>query len=112
MSDNQMARQLSTREICREKLPVFYGSRDNYTHGFREVVNNSIDEINENFDSGVIEITLDTDNKTLTIKDTGRGIPLFKNDNYKLILEETFAGTKYEEGIFTTGTNGEQTLPL
>lgn len=106
MSDNQIAKKLTTREICREKLSVFYGSRDNYTHGFREVCNNGIDEINENFEEGTIEIIMDTDNKTITVKDSGRGMPLFKKDNYKLILEETFAGTKYEEGIYTTGTNG------
>lgn len=106
MSDNQIAKKLTTREICREKLSVFYGSRDNYTHGFREVCNNGIDEISENFEEGIIEIIMDTDNKTITVKDSGRGMPLFKKDNYKLILEETFAGTKYEEGIFTTGTNG------
>lgn len=29
-------RQLSMREQSREKLPVFYGSYDNYYHGFRE----------------------------------------------------------------------------
>lgn len=29
-------RALSEREKAREKLPVFYGSYDNYYHGFRE----------------------------------------------------------------------------
>lgn len=29
-------RALSEREKAREKLPVFYGSYDNFYHGFRE----------------------------------------------------------------------------
>ena len=28
-------RQLSQRETSREKLPVFYGSYDNFYHGFK-----------------------------------------------------------------------------
>ena len=44
-------RALDDRQKSRDKLPIFYGSRDNYTHGFREVaLNNTIDEISNNFD--------------------------------------------------------------
>ena len=41
-------RALSDREKAREKLPIFYGSFDNFYHGFKEILNNSVDEILNN----------------------------------------------------------------
>ena len=41
-------KSLSVREQCRLKLPIFYGSVDNYQHGFKEVMANAIDEIINN----------------------------------------------------------------
>lgn len=106
-------RSLNTREQCREKLPIFYGSNDNYLHGLRECLANGVDEINENFDSGEIIISLSDNNKTISIKDSGRGIPIMsKTDgkyNYELLFETLFAGTNYDNneiGKITTGTNG------
>lgn len=104
MSKTQLAEVLTTRRTCREKLPTFFGSFDNHYHGFRECVNNAIDEINENFDGGEITIELIGEDK-YRITDTGRGIPLFKEDNYKKIFETLFAGTKYGKSK-TSGTNG------
>ena len=69
-------RALDTRQQCREKLPVFFGSRDNYLHGVREVIANACDEISNNFETGQVTVTLDTDNTTITIKDSGRGMPI------------------------------------
>lgn len=106
-------RSLNTREQCREKLPIFFGSNDNYLHGLREALANSTDEINENFDSGNIDIFISDDRKTISIRDTGRGIPIMLKTegkyNYELLFETLFAGTNYdnhETGKITTGTNG------
>ena len=63
-------RALSDREKAREKLPIFYGSFDNFYHGFKEILNNSVDEILNNFDKGTISIVLSDDNKTISVKDT------------------------------------------
>jgi Type IIA topoisomerase (DNA gyrase/topo II, topoisomerase IV), B subunit len=75
-------RSLDDREQAREKLPVWYGSRSNYYHGFREVcINNPIDEISNNFKHGEIFITLHDDMKTVTVSDTGRGMPIHLKDD-------------------------------
>lgn len=112
-------KQLNTREQCREKLPIFYGSRDNYIHGLKEVVNNAVDEITNNFKKGEITVTLNEDLETIEVIDTGRGIPLLDETNgkvnYELLFETLFAGTNYsneESGKIATGTNGVGTCVL
>ena len=106
-------RQLTVREQCRDRLPVFYGSRDNYLHGFREVIANACDEISNNFDDGQVIVTLHEDNKTITVEDSGRGMPIEKETdgekNYVLLFETLFASTNYDNilsGKQTTGQNG------
>lgn len=107
------ARSLNDREQAREKLSVWYGSRSNYYHGFREVViNNPIDEISNNFESGNIYITLHDDKRTITVKDTGRGMPLNLKDDedtpyWYLFLQKMFGSGKYDlEDQDNSGTNG------
>jgi DNA gyrase subunit B len=106
-------KELTTREKAREKLPIFFGSRDNYYHGVREVLNNAVDEIKNNFDEGVVNIVLKEDGKTIHIGDSGRGMPIegFTDGqpNYELLFETLFAGTNYDNsknGKITSGTNG------
>lgn len=112
-------KSLTTRDQCRVKISVWYGSADNYLHGFREVMANSCDEINNNFDKGIIEVELFEDLQTISVKDTGRGIPIEgKTDgkpNRVLLFETLFSGTNYdneENGKITTGTNGVGTCVL
>lgn len=101
-------RQLDHRAQAREKLPIFFGSADNYIHGLKEVMGNSTDEIMNNFDSGVIDVELHDDNKTITIKDTGRGIQMAGETdgtpNYELLFLILFAGTKYGDGGMMKGS--------
>lgn len=103
---------LTDREKARDKLPIFYGSRDNFTHGSRETINNGIDEILNHFDSGVVEVWLHDDLETMTIKDSGRGIPIQEVDDngkpyHELIFETLFASGKYEANDSTNaGVNG------
>ena len=100
-------RALSEREKAREKLPVFYGSYDNFYHGFRELLNNACDEILNNFDKGEIEVVLSDDNRTMTVRDTGRGIPISTYENTKLLFETLFASGKYDVSENTnSGVNG------
>ena len=109
---------LTDREKAREKLPIFYGSRDNFTHGFREVLNNGVDEILNHFDNGIVEIILHDDLETITVKDSGRGIPIQEvNENgkpyYDLIFSTLFASGKYEANDKTnSGVNGVGTAVL
>lgn len=106
-------RSLSTREQCRDKIAIFYGSRDNYMHGLNETIVNSIDVISNNYDSGEITVFLHANKKKITVKDTGTGIPLLGESdgqpNYVLLLETLFAGSNYDnvaEGKETGGLNG------
>ena len=109
---NDKIRALSDREQAREKLPIFFGSRDNYLHGFKEVMNNAIDEVLNNFPNGQVDIILHDDLETITVKDSGRGMPIAdKNEQgvpyYELIFTTLFAGGKYDENNQnTTGVNG------
>lgn len=124
MSNKDEIKALSTRAQCRDKISVWYGSSDNYCHGLKEVITNSIDEINNNFESGKVFVELKEDNETVIIEDTGRGIPLngvSLNDkgeeveNYKLLFETLFAGSNYdnnENGKETGGVNGVGTCVL
>ena len=103
---------LNEREQSRSKVAIWFGSRDNFIHPFKEVVANGIDEINNNFDKGEITVKLMKDN-TITVTDTGRGIPLLGETdgipNYELLLLKLFAGTNYdngENGKIAVGTNG------
>lgn len=103
---------LDDRQKAREKLPVFYGSRDNFTHGFREALNNGVDEVLNNFENGIIEVELFDDLETIAIKDNGRGIPIQEVDDngkpyYELIFTTLFAGGKYEvSDNSNSGVNG------
>ncbi|GCD11766.1 toprim domain-containing protein [Clostridium tagluense] len=109
---NDKVRALNHREQARDKLPVFFGSRDNFQHGVKEILNNMVDEILNNFEEGHIYITLDEDLKTITLEDTGRGLPLADIDDnntpyYELLFTTLFAGGKYEKGDkVNSGTNG------
>lgn len=104
-------KKLSTREQSRDKVSIWFGSSSNYYHPLKETIANSTDEIINNFKSGIITVLLHEDNRTITIADSGRGIPLQEKTNgtynYELLFETLFAGTKYDTGeSSTTGTNG------
>lgn len=119
MGNKDTIRALDTREQCRMRLPVWFGSRDNYTHGVREILANASDEISNNFDEGTIVVTLEEDKETISIFDTGRGIPINGETNgvknYELLFLTLFSGTNYDNvdnGKITTGANGVGTCVL
>lgn len=104
-------KELTEREQARDKVSIWFGSKSNFLHPLREVLANSIDEINNNFNEG--EITVILNGNKITVKDTGRGIPIGDKTNgkynYELLLLKLFAGTNYdnnEHGKTATGTNG------
>ena len=109
MINNDEIKVLDDRQKSREKLSIWFGSKDNFYHPIKEVIANATDEIINNFDKGEIKVELYEDSQTIAITDTGRGIPIGeKTDgvhNYTLLFLTLFAGTKYDEST-TTGTNG------
>ena len=110
---SEQIRTLSDREQAREKLPIWYGSRGNFTHGVNETIINARDIIIGNFDEGVIEVELFDDLQTVKVTDSGTGMPIFGETdgvkNYVLLLETLFAGSNYsnlENNVVSGGTNG------
>lgn len=113
MNNKDAIKSLNVREQCRLKLPIWYGSRDNYLHGFREVLANASDEITNNYEDGFIDVILSDDRKRMYVFDSGRGIPITGETdgvkNYELLFLRLFSGTNYDNldnGKVTTGTNG------
>lgn len=109
----QNVRKLDDREKARTKLPVFFGSYDNFTHGLIEILANARDEILNNFDTGIVKVKVHDDLQTLEVFDSGRGIPLmYETDgqmNYVLLFETLFAGGNFDNlgtDKMTTGQNG------
>ena len=109
---NQEVIQLTEREQCRKKLPIFFGDFSNYQHSLREILLNARDEVINNYENGVISIKLYEDNETVEILDSGRGINLWGETdgqpNYFLLLQKLWAGGNHsnlELGIASTGTN-------
>jgi DNA gyrase subunit B len=120
MSENRdKIKALTTREQCRDKLPTWFGSRENYLHGLREVIGNAVDEVTNNYSKGIVTVKLEDDMQTISVSDTGRGIPINGETdgqpNYVLLFETLFAGTNYDNndnGKITVGTNGVGTAVL
>lgn len=118
------ARALTTREQCRDKISVWYGSEDNYLHGLKEVVANGVDNVINNFNDGEMSVVLDDDMRTMNVADTGTGIPFEdivldsegrEKKRYEILFENLFGGTNYdnnENGKIATGTNGCGTCVL
>lgn len=108
-------KSLSTREQCRLKLPIFYGSVDNFYHGFKEVIANGIDEIINHYDNGTIKVKLYNDLQTISVEDSGRGVKIGDSTdnvpNYILLFEKLFTGTNFDNNSIgsekvTIGCNG------
>lgn len=108
-------KKLDDRAQSREKLSIWFGSRDNFYHPIKEMVANAADELKNNTqENATIKITLskvDGSYKKITVEDNGRGIPIGEETdgipNYELLFLTLFAGTKYDVTERTsTGTNG------
>jgi len=102
---------LTDREKCRLRTPVFMGSFDCRMINLNEILMNARDEVNTNFDKGEIHIRLHDDMKKITIRDTGRGIPIKGIDTpsgikrSELIFKTLFSGGNFENINKTDGDN-------
>jgi len=113
---NDSIKALKGAERVRKRPSVIFGSDglEGCQHSFFEILSNSIDEAREGY-GDLIEITRHTD-KSITIRDYGRGIPLDYNNNEKrynweLVYCELYAGGKYDDQSsdnyeFSLGLNG------
>lgn len=107
LENNDKILSLNEKEKVRKKTAVFIGSVNNNTHLAKEAIANGIDEMYNNFKNGTLVVELLEDMETISVEDTGRGIPIHTKENRRLLFETTFAGTKLEANEkTTTGTNG------
>ncbi len=113
---NQSIRALKGADRVRLRPGVIFGSDglEGCQHSVFEILSNSIDEAREGF-GNLIEVTRHID-RSITIKDLGRGIPLDFNPkenrfNWELVFCELYAGGKYKNNSgenyeFSLGLNG------
>ena len=114
--DNTSISSLKGADRVRLRPGVIFGSDgiEGCQHSFFEILSNSIDESREGFGK-VIEVTRFKD-KSIMVRDYGRGIPLEWNDkeeryNWELVYCELYAGGKYRNNMgenyeFSLGLNG------
>lgn len=113
---NDSISSLKGADRVRLRPGVIFGSDgiEGCQHSFFEILSNSIDEAREGF-GNLIEVTRFAD-KSIMVKDYGRGIPLEYNAkegryNWELVFCELYAGGKYntnsgENYEFSLGLNG------
>ena len=115
--DNQsVISSLKGADRVRKRPAVIFGSDglEGCEHSFFEILSNSIDESREGFGK-IINVTFRLD-RSITVEDFGRGVPLDWNEkegryNWELVYCELFAGGKYNNSAssvyeFSLGTNG------
>ena len=98
--DNQSIQSLKGAERIRYNPSTILGSNglEGCEHAFFEILSNSIDEARAGYGK-VIEVTRFA-NRSIQVKDYGRGIPLDFNEkegryNWELVFCELYAGGKY-----------------
>jgi DNA gyrase subunit B len=113
---NESISSLKGADRVRLRPGVIFGSDgiEGCQHSFFEILSNSIDEAREGY-GGLIEVIRHKD-RSITVKDYGRGIPLDYNPkeekyNWELVFCELYAGGKYsnnsgENYEFSLGLNG------
>lgn len=114
--DNESISQLKGADRVRLRPSVIFGSDslEGCQHSFFEILSNSIDEAREGYGK-VIEVTRFKD-KSIQVKDYGRGVPVDYNSNenrynWELVFCELYAGGKYKNNSgdiyeYSLGLNG------
>lgn len=114
--NEQSITSLKGADRVRKRPAVIFGSDgiEGCSHSFFEILSNSVDESREGFGSE-INVTVRRD-KSITVEDFGRGVPLDYNEkekryNWELVFCELYAGGKYDNGNgsgyeYSLGMNG------
>ncbi len=114
--DNSSISSLKGADRVRKKPSVIFGSDglEGASHAFFEILSNSIDEAREGHGKKIVIKRFK--NKSISIEDFGRGIPLGYNEkekryNWELVYCELYAGGKYKNNSggdyeYSLGLNG------
>lgn len=106
-------KSLSFREGVRKRVNMYLGSDDleGTYQALKEIINNSTDEALAGY-GNKIEITLDKNTNSITVRDYGRGVPFGIRENGENVLisiySKSHTGGKFEEGAYknASGLNG------
>ena len=106
-------KSLSFREGVRERIQMYLGSDDleGTYQALKEIINNSTDEALAGY-GNKIEITLDKNTNSITVRDYGRGVPFgIREDGENVLISiysKSHTGGKFEEGAYknSSGLNG------
>lgn len=97
----QSISSLKGADRVRKRPAVIFGSDglEGCEHSFFEILSNAIDEYREGYGKQ-INVTVYKD-KSITVEDFGRGVPLDWNENegkynWELVFCELYAGGKYQ----------------
>ena len=115
--DNQSIKALKGADRVRKRPAVIFGSDglEGCEHSFFEILSNAVDEAREGHGSRII--TTVYRDRSLSVEDFGRGVPLGWNEtegrwNWDLIYCELYAGGKYDNNSeasayeYSLGLNG------
>ncbi len=114
--DDNIIKMLKGENRVRQRPAVIFGSDglEGCEHSVFEIISNAVDEAREGFGK-VINVRYDSD-RTVTVEDFGRGVPLGWNENenrfnWELVFCELYAGGKYDNNDngayeYALGLNG------
>jgi DNA gyrase subunit B len=103
---------LETREAMRKRINMYLGSDD--TEGIyqalKEIINNSTDEALAGYGDR-IDIILEEESNTITVRDYGRGVPFGIKDGKNVLVAiytESHTGGKFDKNAYknSSGLNG------
>ena len=106
-------KSLSFKEGVRSRINMYLGSDDleGTYQALKEIINNSTDEALAGY-GNKIEITLDKNTNSITVRDYGRGVPFgIREDGENVLISiysKSHTGGKFEEGAYknASGLNG------
>jgi len=114
--DDNIIKMLKGENRVRQRPAVIFGSDglEGCEHSVFEIISNAVDEAREGYGK-VINVRYDSD-RTVTVEDFGRGVPLGWNENegrfnWELVFCELYAGGKYDNNDsgayeYALGLNG------
>lgn len=111
--DINSIQSLDFREGVRTRIQMYLGSDDNEGtyQALKEIINNSTDEALAGY-GGQIDITLDTSDNSISVRDYGRGVPFgIREDGENVLVSiytKSHTGGKFSHDVYknASGLNG------
>ena len=105
-------KHLETREALRTRIQMYLGSddTDGIYQALKEIINNSTDEALAGY-GNQIEVILDEEKNSVSVRDYGRGVPFGIKDGRNILVAiytESHTGGKFDKNAYknSSGLNG------